>query len=450
VIVPLLLLAAASGTSGSEAVLGPEECVRIAISGSGQVLEAEGHVDEWEARLAEVQSTFYPKLTALGWVAPMYGVERVPGSFSFDDSGIKTDYGRWGPYFHAQALLVQPIYTFGRYTAGKTAAEERVEVERARVTEVRNTVALETRRFYFLYLYARSLLPALDSASTLVSEARVIAQKEFESGSGKVTTVDLAKLDYGRSELDKYRTKAALGSETALAALKHTMGLSQDAKITLADETLPAPPAPLPSLPELIRLASQERPEMAQLKHGKEAALSLEEAESLAAMPTVFAAGQLEANYTALRTNAKNPYLYDPYNTFTGGVAVGLSWDFDLAKVKAKEKGARALQKQVAGLEKFAATGIPMEVRKAHDDVKLAEQLHAISGTGATAGRKWLTFATSAFQAGTGEPRDILEGLSAYLSAKRDVYDALLAIHVGRAELLRAVGAAAARPELVP
>lgn len=447
----LLLALAAGGPASGEGALGPEDCVRVAIAGSGQVLEAEGHVDEWEARLAEVQSIHYPKLTALGWVAPIYRVERVPGPIQFGSSGVSQDTSEWGPYFHAQAVLVQPIYTFGRVAAGEKAAGDRVSVERARVQEVKNAVALEVRRLYFLHLYARSLVPALESASKVLEEARTRASAEFDAGSGRVTTVDLAKLDYGSAELQKVRSRATLGADTALAALKHTMGLAQDAALTLADERLPGPPAdPLPPLPELIRLAAQERPEMAQLRHGKEAALSLEQAEALAAMPTLFAAGQIEGDYTAMRTNAKNPYLYDPYNGVTGGVAVGLAWDFDLAKIKAREKGARALQKQLQGLEKLAATGIPMEVRKAHDDVKLAEHLHEVAEGGATAGRKWMTFAASAYQAGTGEPRDILEGLSAYLNAKRDVYDQLLAIHVKRAELLRAVGAASARPDLIP
>src|SRR5205814_1366029 len=141
-------------------------------------------------------------------------------------------------------------------------------------------------RFYYLYLYARSLQPTLDTASKLLDDARDRAQKEFDSGSGKITTVNLAQLDFGRAEVVRYSATATEGAEIALAALKHTMGMAPDAPLALADEVLPAPPEqPLPALAELIRVAAQQRPEVAQLRHGKEAALSLEEAESLAAMP---------------------------------------------------------------------------------------------------------------------------------------------------------------------
>jgi hypothetical protein len=51
-----------------------------------------------------------------------------------------------------------------------------------------------------------------------------------------------------------------------------------------------------------------------------------------------------------------------------GGIALGILFDIDPWKASARAAQARGLQTQVEGLEKFAGTGIPMEVRKAHDD----------------------------------------------------------------------------------
>jgi hypothetical protein len=52
-----------------------------------------------------------------------------------------------------------------------------------------------------------------------------------------------------------------------------------------------------------------------------------------------------------------------------------------------------------------------------------------------------MMFAGAAYASGTGETKDLLEGLAAYMQAKKSYYDDLLAVHVARAELLYATGA---------
>jgi outer membrane protein TolC len=253
--------------------------------------------------------------------------------------------------------------------------------------------------------------------------------------------VDISKLEYGSAELDKYIVMAKMGEALSLAALKHTVGLPEAAELALADEVLPEPPADeLAPLAEFLRIASAERPEWAQVRHGKQAAISLQSAEQLANAPIVFAAGQLRADYTAMRPNARNSYYNDDYNGASGGVAVGLQWDFDPWKAKASANAAGGIRTQVEGLEKFASSGIPLEVRKAYDDTVQAQRLLETAERSATAGRKWLTFAGSAYSAGTGEAKDLLEGLVAMLQGRRAYFEQLQALHTARAYLVYATG----------
>ena len=99
-------------------------------------------------------------------------------------------------------------------------------------------------------------------------------------------------------------------------------------------------------------------------------------------------------------------------------MALGLNFDLDPAKAGAKAQQARALQTQVEGLERFARTGIPMEVRKAHDEAVQSKRIAAVAEQGSTAARKWMIFAGAAFATGTGEAKDLLEGLAAYLAGQ--------------------------------
>ena len=407
------------------------DCVAIAVKDSGQVAEAQGKVDEWKARLAEVESVFYPKIAAFAFAAPIFG---VTGNQLTPD--VHRDYDRWGPYLRFEGLLAQPIYTFGQAAAGKTAASERLAVEQARLAQARNAVALEVWRYYLLTLYVKSVSPTIQFASKVVAEAESKANELYEQGSGQVTKIDLAKLHYAGTELAKYRVQAEIGLPLALAALKHTMGLADTEPLELADATLPALDfAEPPPTADLVRTAWENRPEASQLKHGRQAALSLAEAERLANWPVMVVAGQLVAAWTPVRDDIKNNYVYDPWNDLSGGVALAFKWDFDPAKAHARSQEALALVEQVDGLARFASTGIPLEVRKARDDLVQARQMTALSDDGATSARKWMTFAAIAYTSGTGETRDLLEGVAAFATAKKGYFDALLSAHNARAQL---------------
>ena len=412
------------------------ECMAIAVQGSGQVREAEGKVDEWRARLAEVKSVFYPKIQAFAFAAPVFG---VTGTAQQPD--VQRQWGTWGPYLRFEGMAVEPVYTFGQYSAGEKAARERLAVEEAKLDQTRNEVALEVARYYHLRQYVASMRPALESARKTLDSALQSAQETYDEASGKVTQADLQKLRYASAQLDTYRVQADIGYELALSALKHTMGRPDSEPLELAQPTLPpAPDEEIPPLAELVQRAWDHRPEVLQLKHGREAARSFEEAERAANYPVVALVAQLVASWTAVRTEQANTFAYDPFNALTGDVALAVKFDLDPAKASARGDAARSLVTQLDGLAKFAATGIPLEVRKARDDWDQARRLLAVSDQGATAARKWLIFSAAAYASGTGESKEVLEGLAAFVQARKGYYDNLLALHMAKAQMGVATG----------
>ncbi len=423
-----------------------DDCVREALNESGMIGEAQGKVTEWRGKLLEVESVYWPKLQGLAFIAPVYGVKLAPGASLSDrphplyESDWK-NIGSWGPYTKLELTLAQPLYTFGRQPAGEKAAANRLEVEKARYTQVRNTVALEVRRYYFLHLFARSMQPALDQAKSILDEAQKSAIESYAEANGSVTQVDLAKLKYGGTILAKGLIQAQIGQALALAALKHTMGMPQSTEIQLVEEALqPLPETPLPPLSEFIARAIEHRPEMAQVKFGEEAARWFARSEALSSMPTAFVAFQLDLNWSPRRPTESDQFAYDRFNTITPGLAAGLLFDVDARKTWARHEGAKGLIEQVAGLKKFAATGIPVEVRKAYDDAVQADMLTKLGNDGSAAGRKWMVFAGTAYVAGTGEAKDLLEGLVVYLTARQSYFESLQASHFARAQLLYVTG----------
>lgn len=413
-----------------------DDCVREALHESGQLIEARGKVKEWEGKLLEVQSVYWPKLSGLTFVAPLYGIKMNESLGMY-----QADWTQWGPYTKVQLILAQPIYTFGRAAQGEKAATARLEVEKARYDQAKNFLAMEVRRYYLLHLYARSMMPALKQAKSILDEALESALKMYEESSGSVTQVDLQQLKFGASELAKYQVQADIGAALALGALKHTMGMAQSVPIELTEDALPALPGePLPPLEQCIAKAMQKRPEVAQLKFGEEAARAFALSEKYSSNPTLFVAGQLDLNWAPHWPVQQDPFKWDRFNYITPGVAVGFQWDVDPRKTWARYEGAKGLIEQVEGLKKFAATGIPMEVRKAYDDAVQADQLTKLSADGSNAGKKWLVFAGTAYAAGTGEAKDLLQGLVVYLQARQSYFSNLQASHFARANLIYATG----------
>lgn len=432
----LLAPAALWAPSGlPDAPLTPDDCVRVALERSARVAEAEAKVAGFKALLAEVQANYGPRLQATGWLAPMFTVK---GDALGPVENRWQSLSDWGPYTHLEALLAKPLYTFGRVEAGEAAAKARMRVEQARVTAAEAAVATEVRNLYHLHLFARSMLPSLRLGARMVDEALAKAEAMYAAGEG-VTQVDLSRLRYGQAEVRRLTRIAEDGAELALQALKHTMRLPRDTDLRLAWDRLPVP-EPIPGLAPSLEVAAQHRPEWIMLRAGEQAALSLEEAERLANAPAVFIAGTFNLDWAPTRDDSDNPYHRDPYNLITGGAAVGLQWDFQPARASARAAGARAQGAEVAALRAFAETGIPLEVFRAHQTLTQQADLAKQARAGVKATRKWLTFAGAAYQSGTGDARDVLEGLVALLSAKRTYYEHLRGYHDARADLARATG----------
>ncbi|MEO1481689.1 MAG: TolC family protein [Myxococcota bacterium] len=417
--------------------VGIDDCVRIALDLAAPIAGAEAQVDVFRARLREVESIFYPKLEGLAFVAPMYSVRGNVDNFDVQWRNIRD----WGPYTNFEATLTQVVYTFGRAEAGQNAALERIEVEKARVREARNIVAREVRRLFYSYMFTESVRPALVQATEVLNEAIERAQDMYDNSTGEVSFADLSRLKFAQVEVAKLDVLLETAALVLLSALKHTMGLPRETVLTFKETRLPRlKDSPPPKLEELVRQALDNRPEWKQLASGKRALDFLEEAELKSNLPAIGIAGQVAASWTPTRDNNTNPYLRDPYNEFSGGIALALLFDLDPERSLARADAARAQKTELEALERFASTGIPLQVQQARADLVRFKSVAQLSQDEIKITRKWLTFAASGYETGASNARDLLEGLAAYIESKRSYYDGLRSYHIADAELLFALG----------
>ena len=154
-----------------------EQCIEVALTNNANVQEAGASIEEYRALLSEVQSNYYPKLSVLGYVTPMFTVE---GSALQPNVNRKYDLGSWGPSTRLETLLAMPIYTFGRIEAGENAARARLEVEKSRLREAQNLLKVEITKFYYSHLYAKTMIPHLEAAQSLLLEVEEKANELYE------------------------------------------------------------------------------------------------------------------------------------------------------------------------------------------------------------------------------------------------------------------------------
>ena len=432
-----IVLSMGAWPAAAAAPLDADACVRIALQRSARVRTALADVEVYRAQADQVAALLSIKVQAITYLAPMY---RAEGGIGFG-TPYHHDLTDWGPYAHVEGRIVKPLATFGRYTAGVTAARERVAVEEEHAREVADTVRSEVRRLYALRLYALSMKPNLQNAKEILASAIKKAEEMYAADTGEVTLPDLMRLKYGAGEIDRYSRMADDGIALAMLAIKQAIGLSLAEPIEFADDKLIAPDDVVPSLETLIESARDNRPEVAQIAHGKLATAAWEEAERRANLPVLFLAAGGQADWSPMRPTGYSSAYYNLYNDWFGGVAVGLKFDIDLAAARTKAAEAHAKARWVEANEALAETGIPLQVTKARQDLVQNRDLARIADEEVRSTRKWMAFSAAAYTSGTGDAKDVLEGVAAYLLAKKAYYDHLLGAYQAKADLELAIGA---------
>lgn len=449
--------------------LSVEDCVRYALGSSATIEQEKAQVDVMQARLQRIEAVYYPKLTATAFIAPMFTVEG--DATTADVTRRYKSIEDWGPYTKLKAQLVWPLYTFGRAENGKKAAGYAVQASQAKVREVENVLAREVRKLHAHHLFALGLQRSMDDAEELLGKAQKQAQDAYDGGTGEVSQTDLMRLRVVAQEVAKQKRNLVDLRAMTLSALKHAMGLAHNAPLQLKAKRLSRPPKALPGLHaaksrpnshapkaesfvqkdaaekvltwdlvRLIRFGAEQRPEWAQLDAGEQATAALARSHALAWAPTLFVAGEFEAAWTPTRDDSPNPYHQDPYNLVRAGGALGFNLDLDWASSRAQGAEAKAQNKGLQALRRFAQTGIPLQIRNAFVERARFAELCRLGAIQVKAARKWRTFAAAAYASGSGEARDLLEGVASHLQSKAAYAQHVRDYHVSTAELLLAVG----------
>jgi len=422
---------ATDSTFDKKMLLSLDDCIRIALKSAPELGEAQADIDFTASKLEEAQSYRYPQLEVTTLFGPAPGARRE--DFIRTDKTFKLGELTW--FTGTDAILIQPLYTFGKISENMKAATHGIEVDRSRKEQRSHEIALKVQEYYYGLLLAREMKELVLEVQETLDKAREKARKLIDQGSDSADELDIYKLDAFTGEVTKYREEALKGEALALAALKTRLGLPMDAPLDITSERLVTIDVEAPTFEALVEKAGERRPEFRQISEGLKARSALVEAAKANYYPDIFLGALFSWAYAEDRDRIHNPYISDQFKHLYGGVALGARWKMDFGITGAKVAAERAQYNRLLSTREFANANIPLQVRKFYLELQEAEKSIIATKSAYTNSKKWAVTALANFDFGVGPAKEIFEALQAYARMRGAYFQSIYNYRIAWANL---------------
>jgi multidrug efflux system outer membrane protein len=469
------------------------QLVKKARALAAKVGDAERRAADWDRWRAKWAWT--PKLQVRGMGAPSPSIKcknypECTTTTNPNVSGFVID----GIFLRIQADLALPLYTFGKISAAKRAAEAGVEAAKHKGRQLAQEIELKVVQAYWGLKTAREILYTIcGGRKHLTRERKRIEQKldaqdddlddddeddeaappkgkpakgkpakgkgKPAKGKGKpakgkaeektddgddntVTVTDLLRIKVYQSTVDARLLTAVKTERFTRQALALLVG-EPVSRFDVDTAVLKLVDGKLLPVQRYATLARSQRPEAKQLQaavRARDAALSLEKSNFL---PNLLL---LASGTAAVATGADDPenaFYNDPLNVVSAGFVFAMQWNFDLVQQIGKYKKAKALRESIGHQRALALKAIDLEIRTAYEDLREARQRRKILDGGQRAVKGWLTATVQNVAAGLAKPKDLTDVLPKYFDTKLKYIQSIYDVNFGWAKLAKSIGAAA-------
>ncbi len=414
-------------TFGDQKGITLEEYLRVILKSNPEIQEAEYGIQTMQGYLEQVEGAAYPRISVLALAAP---IPQITGNALNSD----VNWSKWGPLLRGEIDVQLPLYTFGRIPYGREAAINGIKVEQAKVNEVRQQVIYRTKEIFYGHLFAHSMYQnVVIFAEEELNKALEYAEEEYDLGSGKVSKGDIGRLRVAQAELLKKKAEAEKYLNITKSALATFIGKDPKQFQIKLKEIEPAK-FQIKPFDNYMKIALRNNPQWNQLKYGIKARANLYKFEKSHQYPILFLAGRLVGSYAPHISNQSSVFANDSYNEFYGGIALGIKWDFDFGQ-SGKIKIAKSEYNKLIEKRKFAQKGIYLLIKQTYLELVEAQKNIETNYKAYRAALSWLGFAFLAFESGTGEAKDALEGLAATASTYGNYYESIFKFNMTTAKM---------------
>ena len=413
-----------------------------------------------QAQVVEAKRNWYPQGDLTSFLAPVPRVEcEGPGLTMSPDQTTReqncvttnaspshgalqylTNFA--GAYTRTDVKLVQPIWDFGKISAGVSAAEAGVTVTTGREAGARADVELNVRKAYWGLKLARELRSMLEEGEGYLDSAQKKIEKQLADGSGNATVTDRLRLRTVRTEIEVRLLEAKRLEGVARGGLRALLNLDSGEDLDVDDEDfepLEVPDHPLAYYEEQARLS---RPEVRTLEYAVQAKRALAKLEHRKLYPDLVLIGQISFAYAPTIDSPQNAFASNPFNGFGGGVAAALRLPLDFGPKLARGDRTHAEADEIEARHQEALGGVGFEVSKAFLELSEAQKRLLEVRKGEKAGKAWVAAVTQNFALGLADSRDFSDALLQSFKMRTFALQAVYDLNTSTATLSRATGIA--------
>jgi outer membrane protein TolC len=347
--------------------------------------------------------------------------------------------GSLGVGITANVSVTLPIYTFGKISQGKSAVDHLVGAMTALLQKASDQATFDVTRAYWGYQTARGAHDSIVDVRKRIDEAKKRAQKLLAEESDQITKADAMKLDYLAEEIEAQTAGAEKGAALAFIGIRLLIGAGPEDTIVIAEEKLPPPPAQ-PNEEEFVRRALEKRPEARAALDQVGARRALLELEKAKLYPDIAIVAGATINITTSAESPNTVFAYNPYNTQSAFVALGMQATFDIPQKLARIRQAEAQLNDALAQQRGAEQLVRLELRQALGDLQEARVRAERYTNEAAIGKQLAVQASLAFDSGLGEARDLLEGTLLWQRADGERFKALFDAQIAWASVQKAAG----------
>jgi len=390
-----------------------KDAVRLALE-SNKSIEASGANERAaESRIAEARAGFLPKVNySESWTRsdnPVFVFSSLLTEHQFGEQNFLI-----GPLnrpdflnnFQSLVTADQTIYDAGQAKHSVRSAEITKDIagESRRLTQM-EVIAGVVRAYYDVALSADEL----NAANQAIRSAEAdLKRAESVRSAGMSTDVDVLSIRVHLAGVREQQIRRSADLDVARAALNEILGLPLD-----TPHGLTSPLTPI-SLPE-NSLADYENSAIAARPEARQAKLSTSLAENQAAdahsalLPQVILHGAFEADRQRFYDRGGANWL----------VSAGLRWNlFNGFSDKARIEENKFLLRRSEAEQERAGSTIRMQVRRAHADLRAAQQRIQVAQASVAEAEESLRITQNRYEAGMSNVTDLLRTETAVLEAR--------------------------------
>jgi outer membrane protein TolC len=406
-----------------------------------------------EAQVTEAKLNWLPQGDLVSILAPSpnincYTAPPDQGGIRSTDNCVWTDSPEarlqdvsWNKVFtRTEVKLIQPLFDFGKISAGISAAEAGVGVSRQREAGARADVELNVRKAYYGLKLARDVIDMLDEGSGYVDDAQKRLDKDLANGTGNVSVTDKLRMRTVRAELDGRILEAKRLQGIARDSLRTLIGAEAPTDLDVDDDPFEPPEVTERSISYYEDIARTNRPEVRLLEYAVKAKTSLADLERRREYPDIVLIATGVIAYAQTVEDPHNSFYNHFFNSRSAGLAAALRMQLDLGPKIARARKTEAEAQEMGHRRSEALGGIMLEVRKTYAEATEAAARVAAMDKGQKAGKAWISAVAQNFAVGLAEARDLSDALLAFFGMRTRYLQAVFDLYVARSALTRAIG----------